>query len=62
MKINIDKTFNGREELDAYVRNNFGEDSKANKDITLEMSQDEMAKHSLSESSVIYGAKIKKIK
>ena len=60
MKIKLNKTFSSREELDNFVRTSFGEDPIENKDIVLELSPEELASLSLSESSKVYGAKIKK--
>lgn len=60
MKIQISKTFKEREDLDSFVRNNFGEDSNKNKEIVLELSEKELTDLSLSEETSVYGVKIRK--
>lgn len=60
MKINIIKKFITRDELDEFVRVNFGRDEKKNRDIVLEMSSEEMKSLSLSEGVNVYGAKVRK--
>ncbi len=62
MKIQINKEFENREELDTYVRVNFGEDKEKNKDIVLELTDVEMEKLSLSDESTVHGTKIRKQK
>jgi len=60
MLIKQEKIFNSRDDLDAHIRSRYGDDSNKNKDITLEMSTEEMSKLSLSEKNTVYGVKIKK--
>ncbi len=61
MKITINKQFNSREELDNFIRNTYGEDSIKNKDLTLEMENEDLKKFSLSEKTNIFGVKVKKV-
>lgn len=60
MIIKAEKTFGSREELDAYIRTTFGDNPEANKDIILEMPQEELTKLSLSDKVNVFGVKVKK--
>lgn len=60
MKITTTKEFKSRDELDSYIRINFGEDTAKNKDVILELSDKELTDLSLSESTTVLGTRIKK--
>lgn len=60
MKITTTKEFKSRDELDSYIRINFGEDAAKNKDVILELSDKELTDLSLSESTTVLGTRIKK--
>ena len=61
MQIKLEKTFETRDDLDAHIRSVYGDNADINKEITLEMSEDEMQKMLLSEKTTIFGIKIKKV-
>jgi len=60
MLIKQERVFKDREELDAYVRSTYGDNAEKNKELTLELTQDEMTKFLLSEKTTVFGAKISK--
>lgn len=59
MKIVIDKEFETRADLDQYVRVTFGDNTEANKDVSMEMDIATMQKLQLSESTKVHGVKVK---
>lgn len=62
MKITHEQVFDSRVQLDAFIRNTFGDDSIRNKNIEIELSESEAAGLSLSNKVSVYGVKIKVIK
>lgn len=58
MLIKQEKTFESRDDLDAYIRSTHGDNADKNKEITLEMPAEEMQKMLLSEKTTIFGVKI----
>lgn len=59
MKISIVKSFSARHDLDDYIRGKFGEDANLNKDITFESTPENLQELQLSESSTVWGVKVK---
>ena len=59
MTIKIEQDFATRADLDSYVRSTFGENPDNNKAITLELTQMELDKLSLSDKTLVYGVKVK---
>lgn len=60
MKIINNKQFESRNELDIFIRNTYGTDSIRNKELTMEIDEEELQKLFLSEKVTVYGVKIKK--
>lgn len=58
--ITIQKEFKDRHDLDNWVRGHCGVKAENNKEHTLEISAEEMAKLALSENDTVFGVKIKK--
>lgn len=58
--ITIHREFKDRHDLNNWVRGHCGVRAEVNKEHTLELSEEEMAKMSLSESDTVFGVKIKK--
>ncbi len=58
MKISVNKSFPARSDLDAYVRNTFGENPAGNAGVSIEMDPDEMISLALDESTTVHGVKI----
>lgn len=61
MKITINKSFAERKDLDDYIRTTFGDDMNANKDVSFESTGENLKQLQLSESSTIWGVKVKEI-
>lgn len=58
MKISYTTTPKSRDELDAYVRSQFGTQNK-DKNLEIELTEEEAANFQLSESSTVFEAKVK---
>lgn len=58
MKITLNKDFLGRDELDSYIRSQFGEDQLVNKNVSMEISTAEASKLALDENTTVHGVKV----
>jgi len=59
MRVEVNKNFATRDELDAYIRSTVGTDEKENKLTTIELTEKEAVALSLDPTVTIYGVKIK---
>lgn len=62
MKITIDKEFESRPDLDAFISSRFGTNQEDNIKHEVEISEEEAEKLSLSEDVKIYGVRVKVLK
>jgi cupin superfamily acireductone dioxygenase involved in methionine salvage len=60
IKITLSKDVDTREELDNFVRTNFGEDHEKNREVTLEANSETLQKLNLSEDTTVFGVRITK--
>lgn len=61
MRIVVEQDFKNRDELDTFVRSRFGDNSEVNKNIVLEIEEENMTALSLSESTTVHGVRVQKI-